>query len=126
MTELREHVAAWAAEQPDVVAVVLVGSHARGEARPDSDIDLVLVTTDRGGRLRERGWLARFGQVLSVEEADYGAIRSLHVQYAFGEVEWALGETTWLEMTRTDPGTRAVVARGYRVWFAREALGALG
>ncbi|MEM6429058.1 MAG: nucleotidyltransferase domain-containing protein [Deinococcota bacterium] len=33
----------WAQEQPNVVALALVGSYANGTARPDSDVDLVLV-----------------------------------------------------------------------------------
>ena len=43
----------WAAGRPDVVAVGLAGSQARGTAGPDSDVDLVVVTRDRDGHL---GW----------------------------------------------------------------------
>ena len=32
-------------EQADPVRVVLFGSHARGDARPDSDVDLLVVET---------------------------------------------------------------------------------
>ena len=31
----------WAKAQPKIRAVALVGSHARGTARPDSDIDVM-------------------------------------------------------------------------------------
>ena len=41
-------VAAWAAKRPDIVAVVLVGSYARGRPGMGSDVDLVVVTTDPG------------------------------------------------------------------------------
>jgi predicted nucleotidyltransferase len=37
----------WAKAQPTIYAVALVGSHARGTARADSDIDLIVLTTDR-------------------------------------------------------------------------------
>src|SRR5262245_4225125 len=33
----------WAAHQPTISAVPIVGSHVRGEARSDSDMDLVLL-----------------------------------------------------------------------------------
>ena len=36
-------VQAWAAARPDVLGVALVGSHARGAATPESDVDLVIV-----------------------------------------------------------------------------------
>ncbi len=37
----------WAKERTDVVAVVLVGSWARGDARMDSDVDVVLLTEEQ-------------------------------------------------------------------------------
>ena len=43
---LLRQVVAWAAEQDEVQAVVLVGSYARGDARADSDVDLVLLVED--------------------------------------------------------------------------------
>ena len=35
----------WAKAQPAIEAVAVVGSYARGTARADSDIELVLLTT---------------------------------------------------------------------------------
>jgi predicted nucleotidyltransferase len=43
---LIEAVAAWARRRDDVLGLALVGSHARGEARIDSDIDLALLVAD--------------------------------------------------------------------------------
>ena len=42
----------WAKKQPTIQAVAVVGSHARGTARAESDIDLVLLVT-RARRERE-------------------------------------------------------------------------
>jgi predicted nucleotidyltransferase len=36
----------WAKKQPTIQAVAVVGSHARGTARAESDIDLVLLATN--------------------------------------------------------------------------------
>jgi len=36
----------WAKKQPTIQAVAVVGSHARGTARAESDIDLVLLVTN--------------------------------------------------------------------------------
>jgi predicted nucleotidyltransferase len=48
--------AAWAPGQPDVVAVALLGSWARGEARPDSDVDVVVVSRDHERRAARGAW----------------------------------------------------------------------
>ncbi|MBN1315772.1 MAG: nucleotidyltransferase domain-containing protein, partial [Anaerolineales bacterium] len=36
-------VVTWASAKPDIVAVALVGSHARGTSGPGSDVDLVIL-----------------------------------------------------------------------------------
>jgi UTP:GlnB (protein PII) uridylyltransferase len=36
----------WAASEPDILAVALVGSHARDEAMDGSDVDLVIVARE--------------------------------------------------------------------------------
>jgi predicted nucleotidyltransferase len=43
VAELGRRIAALCAGQPDVVGVYLFGSRARGEARPDSDLDLAVL-----------------------------------------------------------------------------------
>jgi predicted nucleotidyltransferase len=42
VSDFLDRVTDWSAHQPTIAAVALVGSHARSEARPDSDIDVVL------------------------------------------------------------------------------------
>ena len=37
-------VVAWASKQDSVIGVSLVGSYAHGQARPDSDVDLVILS----------------------------------------------------------------------------------
>jgi Nucleotidyltransferase domain len=44
--ELLERATAWARRRPDIRGLALVGSWARGSARTDSDVDLVVLTTD--------------------------------------------------------------------------------
>lgn len=39
VNEFLSAVVAWATEEPDIKGLALVGSHARGTARIDSDID---------------------------------------------------------------------------------------
>jgi predicted nucleotidyltransferase len=48
----------WAKAQPTICAVALVGSHARGTARADSDIDLIVLTTDPQYFRADTAWLS--------------------------------------------------------------------
>ena len=50
--------AAWAPARADVLAVGLVGSWARGTARPDSDVDVVVVSTQPERRAAAGDWPA--------------------------------------------------------------------
>ena len=86
---------AWAADRPDVVAVALVGSWTRGAARPDSDVDLVLVVRDVAGYLAFPAWLDAFGKRTDTAHELTGALPTLRVWYADGpEVEFALSTPT--------------------------------
>ena len=42
-----DNVCRWAEVRNDILTLAVVGSHARGEARADSDIDLVLICSDQ-------------------------------------------------------------------------------
>ena len=43
VSDFLDRVTDWLAHQPTIAGTALVGSYARSEARPDSDIDLVLL-----------------------------------------------------------------------------------
>lgn len=45
--------AAWAADKPTIAALYVFGSYARGEARPDSDLDLAFDFVDVDNPLSE-------------------------------------------------------------------------
>ena len=81
----------WASAQEDVEGIVLVGSYARGEARDDSDIDLVLLTKKVDRYLENVTWLERFGVVENYQIEDYGKLISIRVWYQNGvEVEYGI------------------------------------
>jgi uncharacterized protein len=121
--QLIERVTRWATERADVVALALVGSRARGAARPDSDVDLLLVVERPDDYVLEPAWPAAFGRVdrLSVEE--WGAVRSLRVHYAHGlEVELGITSPAWASIDPVDPGTARVVRDGCRILLDRNGL----
>jgi len=112
----------WATAHPDVLAVALVGSHARGCATPTSDVDLVVIAVDPQRFLQETDWTTAFGVVTRQAVEHWGVVTSLRVWYEGGpEVEFGLTGAEWVAEP-LDAGTRQVVSEGIRVLFDREGL----
>jgi hypothetical protein len=110
----------WAERQWEIEAVALVGSWARGEARPGSDIDLVLVVADPATYLNDDAWLRQFGTLRAVWREDWGLVQSRRALYEDGsEVEFGLTTLEWLATDRLDAGTAAVIRGGVRVLLDR-------
>jgi aminoglycoside 6-adenylyltransferase len=117
-------VQAWAAERPDVGAVLLVGSQARSDLPADelSDVDLVLVVDDPAPYLASAEWTAAFGEPLAtfVEDTLPG-VRERRVLYRDGR------DVDFNFVSReAAPGAIAAVAgvlgRGHRVLVDRIGL----
>ncbi len=112
-------VQAWAATRPDVLGVALVGSHARGSATPESDVDLVIVCASPSDLLGRVEWLDHFGTPQRMGREDWGRVTSRRVWYADGlKVEFAIADRAWASAP-LDPGTRRVIEEGLVVLFER-------
>ena len=111
---------AWARSRRDVTAVALVGSWATGTARPGSDVDLVVVVADPAVYLEDDAWLRALGPLRSVQDEDWGLVRSRRARYEGGlEVEFGLTTERWLSSDPPDAGTAGVIAGGARVLVDR-------
>lgn len=62
----------WSFGEPGLKAIALVGSHARAEARSDSDIDVVIICADPSRYLETTDWFSRFGKVKDAQREDWG------------------------------------------------------
>ncbi len=112
----------WASAQADILAVALVGSHARNAAREDSDVDLVVLTNDPHKYLTQNDWPRIFGVVSKKQTENYGRLTSLRVWYEGGlEVEYGFTTPAWAGIP-LDEGTKKVIEGGMRVLFERENL----
>ncbi len=115
--DLLREVTDWAHAQPDILALALVGSYARGSARPDSDVDLVIITTTPANYLENLGWTTQFGAVLRCQLEDYGKLTSVRAYYGNGlEVEFGITDEGWATVP-LDNGTREVISDGMKVLF---------
>ena len=119
----------WATERSDMSAVALVGSWARGTARADSDIDLVLLTPDplwfrqNDGWLNEMDWRSIGSTISTWRDADYGIVWSRHLRLVDGiEIEFGFGPLLWASVDPIDPGTARVISDGCRVLYDPKSL----
>lgn len=112
----------WAQDRPDILGIALVGSHARGEARIDSDIDLVLLASDPQQYIDQPAWVEAFGEIASINTEDWGLVTSLRVFYQDGaEVEFGMTTTEWASEP-IDEGTRGVMENGMQVLLDKLGL----
>jgi hypothetical protein len=111
------HLVEWSSRHPDVLAVALLGSWARGEPRADSDVDLVVICEEPARYLADDGWLEGFhpgAQVIRrrawgplLEERRLSLPSGLVVEFGFTDERWAA-------IGPVDPGTDQVVREGFR------------
>jgi uncharacterized protein len=120
--EFIQRFATWAQAHPDILAVALVGSHARAAARPDSDIDLVLICARSADYLADLSWTLHFGAVREHQLEDYGKIVSIRAWYEGGlEVEYGITDEDWAALP-LDEGTRHVISDGMVVLYEQGDL----
>jgi predicted nucleotidyltransferase len=114
-------VVAWAAVTPAVRAVALVGSHARGAARSDSDVDFIVVADPPARLLDDTRWSSTFGAVARQRTEKWGRVTSLRVSYRDGlEVEFGVADSQWAD--QDDESSSAVLRDGARVLFDPQGL----
>ena len=108
-------VVSWARSRGDIANIALAGSQAHGTARPDSDIDLVLLVKDKEVLTEDRSWLSLLGTVERVAVKQFGVLTSVIAWFKeIGEVEFGIAWPSWADIP-VDAGTRQVVTDGIRI-----------
>ncbi len=79
VSPLLQEITRWASSQTDILAVALVGSHARKAARETSDVDLIILANQPDAYLKNLEWACRFGQVQHQQIEVYGKVKSVRV-----------------------------------------------
>lgn len=108
----------WAASRDDVTAAALAGSWAAARARPDSDVDLLVLTSRRAALAEDHAWATDLlGEASLVRAQDWGPwLSEVRLALPDGlEVEVGLVEPAWAGTDPVDPGTARVVGDGWVV-----------
>lgn len=113
----------WARMQEEILGVLLVGSFARHAAKPDSDIDLVIITSKPETYLDNNGWVESFGKVKEIINEDYKMVQVKRVFFENGlEVEFGITTKEWVKVDPLDKGTKGVIKDGARILLDKERL----
>jgi aminoglycoside 6-adenylyltransferase len=124
---LLDEILRWAHRRDDLRAVVLTGSHARGQADALSDLDIELFTTDRA-RYERRDWTAEIRPVWvqlgfgPTEERPY--VVRLTVFEGGEKVDFSVGSIAVLQSLVEAGELSDLYERGYRVLVDKDGIAA--
>ena len=109
--------------------MLLVGSRARGEAGPDSDVDLVVLCDSPSAYWADLAWPGSLPWheiglgVESTRDEDYGLLWSRRVLLSSElEIEFGFVAEQWARTDPIDGGTLRVVSAGHRIVYDRDGM----
>jgi hypothetical protein len=121
-------IARWVDARSDLRGLALCGSWARGDARVDSDLDLVVLSAEPD-RLADQGFLPEIDfpgagfQSVSATKAHYGAVWSWHIDlHPSADVELTVAALAWASTAPMDEGTRAIAKDALRILVDKDEL----
>jgi enterochelin esterase family protein len=121
--ELLDDLRAWGLRERAILGIAALCAHARGLARPESDVDLVILLDDPRALAGDADWMARFGSVERVSDEAWGSVEAKRVRYAEGtEVRFGFAAPAWAATEPCDASTLAVVEGGLRVLYDPRGL----
>jgi aminoglycoside 6-adenylyltransferase len=123
---LLQRIGEWSAANDNVVALVMTGSHARGDGKVDqlSDLDLEIIADQPNELAQDNTWFGQFGRVLVSKAFDEGQEYPTRlVFYESGtKVDFTLASTRRLtDMIRTRK-LDDLYERGYKVIVDKQGI----
>jgi hypothetical protein len=119
---LVDAVRVWLEGRNDLRALAVAGSWARGNPKPSSDLDLIIVASDPEKYQFPDGWLCDVPFAIAGFKIDhyatcmYGIVWSCRVSLQpDAEVELTFAASAWANINPLDPGTKFVVADAFRI-----------
>lgn len=107
----------WATAQANIEGVALVGSYARGTATENSDVDLIILTSEPVRYLESQDWLHLFGEIERSKNETWGDVKTIRATYKTGlEVEYNFSAPSWAAVP-VDAGTLQVLNDGMKILY---------
>ena len=105
----------YARSNSHIESVIIVGSYAKETNKKDSDLDLVIITSNKSEMVLNQDFTQEFGEIDKQQTEYYGACTSIRVWYKNGkEIEFGIVEPSWIS-TPLDAGTYQVLSDGYKI-----------
>jgi predicted nucleotidyltransferase len=102
----------WAYYNEGILGLALIGSYARHQAKPESDIDFMIICGENLKLENDLSWINRFGKVKSCNIENWGIVTSIRVFYKDGqEIEFGIASKEWANLP-VDVGTHRVISDG--------------
>ena len=93
----------------------MVGSCARDQMHPDSDVDIVILTNDADRYAAATDWADGIPAGAHLRTRRWGALVEQRFRHPSGlELDIGIAETSWAATDPVDAGTREVVRNGFR------------
>ena len=112
-----------------IYSFAVVGSWARKQAHPDSDLDLMFLSSNPKLFFEDTTWLNDIPWdnlnliIKRYYDRTYGVVRSRHLVFQSGQrIEFSFGNLDWAKTNPIDPGTYQVVSNGIRIISDRHLL----
>lgn len=113
----------------DLRAMAVCGSWARGNPRPHSDVDLLIIAQDPERLCRSQEWIREMRfcdasfRYVGHQGSAYGAVWSAHIELEpQAELELTFAEESWASVDPVDPGTRGIVIDAFNIVVDKDGV----
>lgn len=96
----------------DIECILIVGSVARGTNIMGSDLDIMIISSNKSFLVHDKSFIEYFGTVCNSKIECYGTCTPIRVWYQDeNEIEFGIVDPSWISLT-LDSGTKKVLTEG--------------
>lgn len=108
---------------PEIAAIALFGSHANGTARPDSDIDVLILTPNIQIHFEDDHYASCFGSFRYARREKWGSFETLRSFYReeHGQIEFNFALPDWANLPANDEARR-IIKDGMKILYDPQGI----